>query len=145
MKEDTVIREFYEFEFVEEALMRRGVIGHKLLKYAKKLVPISEDIKVYSKNLYTNEAGVKKELYFFNIDKIYILKEVNAGINYRILYKKDINNIEYKISDNDEKIVILKIKFSNGEMVEMNSVSDRGGESLEIYRDIIQHILQSLI
>ncbi|PEP09844.1 DUF3908 family protein [Bacillus wiedmannii] len=120
-------------------------MGLGLIRYAELLVPVSEDLKVYGKNLFNKGEGIKKELYFFTKDKIYLIKETNAGIDYQILYTKNIQNIEYKISDNDEKVVILRIEFSNSEIVEMKSVDDSGTASLETYRDTIQSILQTLI
>ncbi|MBJ7997710.1 DUF3908 family protein [Bacillus cereus] len=145
MSEETVVREFYEYERVKEIVNGLDHKARKLIKYAELLVPVSEDLKVYGKNLFNKGEGIKKELYFFTKDKIYLIKETNAGIDYQILYVKNIRNIEYKISDNDEKVVILRVEFSNSEIVEMKSVDDSGTASIETYRDTIQSILQTLI
>ncbi|HHT7061366.1 TPA: DUF3908 family protein [Bacillus cereus] len=144
MNEETIIRELYEFERVKEILKTINVSSRKLIRYAELLVPIAEDTAVYCKNLYNNGVGAYKELYFFTNEKIYLIKEINSGIKYQILYKKDINSIEYEISDNDEKFVALKIKFVNDEIIEMGSLEDRGSASVEAYRNVIQYILKTL-
>ncbi|MEX0139152.1 DUF3908 family protein [Bacillus nitratireducens] len=142
---ETIAKDLYEFERIKEVLKRQSFTERKIAKYMDKFIPDHEGMAVYGKNVVNQEPDAKIELYFFTSDKVYAIKEVETGIKYQLMYTKDINHIDYEISDDDEKIVTLKIKFSNGELLTLSSVNDRGAESLVSYRNMIEHIVTTLI
>ncbi|KKZ90934.1 hypothetical protein B4147_0297 [Bacillus wiedmannii] len=142
---ETIAKELYEFERIKEILKKQSFTERRIAKYMDKFIPDHEGMTVYGKNVISEEPGAKIELYFFTSDKIYVVKEIDTGIKYQLMYTKDINHIDYEISDADEKIVTLKIKLLNGELLTLSSVNDRGAGSLLSYRNMIEHIVKTLI
>lgn len=93
-----------------------------MLEEIGKIIDISGIKVVYPKNLFVDDKHV--EIYLFN-DKRQIMKVTyESGEVYTYLYfSKDIANIRSKINcDNNSRSLV--VKFSNGEVIALNSIDD---------------------
>lgn len=101
-----------------------------MLEEIGKVIDISGIKVIYPKNLFVDDKQI--EIYLFD-DKRQIMKVTyEGGVVYTCLYfSKDIVNISSKINcDNNSRS--LAVKFSNGEVIEVNSVNDTN--AYHIYR-----------
>jgi len=93
-----------------------------MLEEIGKIMDISGIKVIYPKNLFVHDKQV--EIYLFNGESQIIKVTYEGGEVYTCLYlSKDIVNISSKIKcDNNSRSLL--IKFSNDEVIELNSLND---------------------
>lgn len=93
-----------------------------MLEEIGKIIDISGIKVIYPKNLFVDDKQV--EIYLFNDERQIMKVTYEGGEVYTSLYfSKDIVNISSKINcDNNSRSLL--VKFSNGEVIELNSVDD---------------------